>query len=73
MERSNNTKTLILLHLAVFLAGWTGIFGLLCAFAAVLFGELQEVNWSFWLGISLIIVSVLIQTVRVRNRRPSTE
>ena len=43
------------------------------AFAAVLFGELQEVNWSFWLGISLIIVSVLIQTVRVRNRRPSTE
>ena len=43
------------------------------AFAAVLFGELQEVNWSFWLGMSLIVVSVLIQTVRVRNRRPSTE
>ena len=35
------------------------------AIAAVLFGELREVNFSFWLGISLIIISVLIQTRRV--------
>ena len=39
------------------------------ALAAVLFGELRELNWSFWLGISLIVVSVLIQTLRVRKRR----
>ncbi len=37
-------------------------------FAAILFGELQEVNWSFWLGISPIIASVAIQTLRVRSR-----
>jgi drug/metabolite transporter (DMT)-like permease len=35
------------------------------AFAAILFGELQEVNFSFWLGISLIVISVLIQTRRI--------
>lgn len=35
------------------------------AFAAILFDELQEVNFSFWLGIALIIASVLIQTRRV--------
>ena len=78
------SHTLVLLHLAVFLAGWTGIFGRLISlsglplvwyrmsvsivFAAILFGELQEVNWSFWLGISLIIASVAIQTLRVRSR-----
>lgn len=38
------------------------------AFAAVLFGELRELDWSFWLGISLIVISVVIQTIRVRNR-----
>ena len=37
------------------------------AFAAILFGELREVNFSFWLGIALIIISVLIQTYRVRK------
>lgn len=37
------------------------------AIAAVLFKELQEVNFSFWLGMALIIVSVLIQTYRVRK------
>ena len=37
-------------------------------FAAILFGELREVNWSFWLGIALIITSVAIQTLRVRKR-----
>jgi drug/metabolite transporter (DMT)-like permease len=35
------------------------------AIAAILFGELREVNFSFWLGIALIIISVLIQTRRV--------
>jgi drug/metabolite transporter (DMT)-like permease len=37
------------------------------AFAAIIFGELREVNFSFWLGIALIIISVLIQTCRVRK------
>jgi len=52
-------KTLILLHLAYNLEPVYSI-----AFAAVLFGELQELNGSFWLGISLIVISVVIQTVR---------
>ena len=38
------------------------------AFAAVIFGEFREVGPSFWLGIALIILSVLIQTKRVRQR-----
>lgn len=38
------------------------------AFAAVLFGEFREVGPSFWLGIALIILSVFIQTRRVRQR-----
>ena len=84
---TRETKTLILLHTAVFLAGWTGIFGRLItlrvlsaftvnlaynlepvysiAFAALLFGEYREVGLSFWLGIALIVCSVLIQTRRV--------
>lgn len=37
--------------------------------AALLFGELMEVNFSFWLGIALIITSVLIQTYRVQKQR----
>ena len=37
------------------------------AFAAVLFGELRDVNFSFWMGVSLIVISVLIQTYRVRQ------
>ena len=42
------------------------------AIAAVLFGELREVNFSFWLGIALIVISVLIQTRRVSsNKRAS--
>lgn len=36
-------------------------------FAAILLGELQEVGFAFWLGIALIIISVLIQTRRVRR------
>jgi drug/metabolite transporter (DMT)-like permease len=40
------------------------------AFAALLFGEYREVGFSFWLGIALIVFSVLIQTRRViENRR----
>ena len=84
---TQETKTLILLHTAVFLAGWTGIFGRLVtlgvlsaftvnlaynlepvysiAFATLLFGEYREVGLSFWLGIALIVFSVLIQTRRV--------
>ena len=27
MTENNNTRILVILHLAVFLAGWTGIFG----------------------------------------------
>ncbi len=33
--------------------------------AAILFGELQEVGPSFWPGVALIVISVLIQTRRV--------
>ena len=39
------------------------------AFAAILFGELREVGPSFWIGLILIIVSVLIQTRRILRRR----
>ena len=37
------------------------------AIAALLFGEYREVGVSFWLGILLIMVSVLIQTWRIRK------
>ena len=46
------------------------------AIAALLFGEYREVGLSFWLGILLIMISVLIQTTRemtirdVPSRRP---
>ena len=35
------------------------------AIAAILFGELQEVDFSFWVGISLIVLSVVLQTYTV--------
>lgn len=35
------------------------------AIAAILFGELQEVGFSFWVGISLIVLSVALQTYSV--------
>lgn len=35
------------------------------AIAAILFGELQEVGFSFWVGICLIVLSVLLQTYSV--------
>ncbi|MBQ9659885.1 MAG: DMT family transporter [Bacteroidales bacterium] len=37
-------------------------------FAALLFGETREVGWSFWAGIALIVLSVWLQTRRVRRR-----
>lgn len=36
--------------------------------AALLFNEHREVGWSFWLGLALIIFSVLLQTWRVSQR-----
>lgn len=33
--------------------------------AAILFGELQEAGFSFWVGISLIVLSVVLQTYSV--------
>lgn len=42
------------------------------AIAAILFGELREVNFSFWLGIAFIIISVLIQTRRVSSSASSS-
>ena len=35
--------------------------------AAILFDEIHEVGWSFWLGLSLIIFSVVLQTRRVKR------
>ena len=36
-------------------------------FAALIFGETREVGFSFWMGIFLVVVSVAVQTVRVRR------
>ena len=38
-------------------------------FAAILFGETSEVGLSFWAGISLVVVSVVIQTIRIRHQK----
>lgn len=32
--------------------------------AAILFGETKELNASFWMGLTLIVVSVILQTIR---------
>ena len=40
-------------------------------FAALIFGETREVGPSFWAGITLIVVSVLIQTYRIRRAEVS--
>ena len=37
-------------------------------FAALLFGETREVGPSFWAGIALIILSVYLQTRRIRSK-----
>jgi len=41
------------------------------AFAALIFGELREVGPSFWAGVALILLSVLIQTRRISRKNPS--
>ena len=41
------------------------------AIAAVLFGELQEVGFSFWVGIFLIVLSVVLQTYSVIRKGES--
>ena len=35
------------------------------AIAAILFDEIHEVGWSFWVGLAMIVVSVILQTRRV--------
>lgn len=39
------------------------------AFAALIFGEQREVGWSFWAGLLLIIISVLLQNRRVAEKK----
>lgn len=39
------------------------------AFASILFGETREVGLSFWLGIVLVIISVLLQTYYIQHAR----
>lgn len=39
------------------------------AFAALIFGEQREVGWSFWAGLLLIIISVLLQNRRVADKK----
>ena len=43
------------------------------AVAAVLFGELQEVGFSFWVGICLIVLSVVLQTYSVVRAKDELE
>ena len=38
-------------------------------FAAILFGEAAEVGLYFWLGLSLVILSVILQTVEEKRNR----
>lgn len=37
-------------------------------FAAFIFGETREVGLSFWIGITLVIISVILQTYRIRKQ-----
>lgn len=37
------------------------------AIAAILFDEIHEVGWSFWAGLTLIVLSVILQTRRINN------
>lgn len=44
------------------------------ALAALLFGELQEVGFSFWVGIFLIVLSVVLQTYSVvHSKHPKND
>ena len=38
------------------------------AIAALLFSEQREVGWSFWVGLALIVISVVLQTRRVASK-----
>lgn len=38
-------------------------------FAAILFGETRELNWSFWVGLTLVVLSVVLQTVRASKSK----
>ncbi len=81
----SDKKGFLLLHLSVFIAGFTGVLGRLItldsavlvwhrmAWAAVLiFSEYRELNFSFILGIALIIASVLLQTWSKTHKRPTS-
>ena len=35
-------------------------------FAAILFGETRELQWSFWVGLSMVVISVVLQTRRAK-------
>lgn len=39
------------------------------AFAALIFGEQREVGWSFWAGLLLIVISVLLQNRRAAEKK----
>lgn len=98
-------QALLKLHLAVLLAGATGLFGRLLVlagictigqyllqfdalkdvsaftvnltynlepiysiiFAMILFGEARELNFSFYLGLAIIITAVVLQNLTVRR------
>ena len=62
---TKETKTLILLHSAVFLAGWTGIFGRLITLGGLPLVWYRMMVSVATLGLVLIVLSVLIQTRRV--------
>lgn len=109
---NERTKTLFILHVAVFLAGWTGIFGRRIAacgfllgsvftivpflfqiqalrklsaftvnvaynlepvysilFAAIIFDETSEVGLSFWIGVTLVVASVALQSMEAVKAR----
>ena len=62
---TQETKTLFLLHTAVFLAGWTGIFGRLITLGGLPLVWYRMMVSVATLGLVLIVLSVLIQTRRV--------
>ena len=72
----NETKKgFIQLHLSVLLAGFTGLFGRLITLNEVdiVWYRGREINFSFYLGISLILISVLLQTWRVSYERTTNK
>ena len=78
MADNRNNRVLWILHTAVFLAGWTGIFGRLISLAglplvwyrilvSVVVLALVLAAMGRLHRVGLIVVSVLIQTWRVRH------